>query len=244
MKLLSAPQVVQAKIDTENKKLKYIKSLHKQEADLLARLNHLKEFGEIKRLKEFTAQEKKRLSDELDKFIMEIDAKKKNVLDEVVKLEKRKKEALKPILETKEYLNKLIDEASCEREDYKREREQIRIEREDLVEQVLDYSSRSEELSERFEDANNRDAKIKESERLLLVSANSLTAKWNNYYKAVEEFNKKVLFENKDIVIEKESNKNIKNELEAEKRRIELSDLSVQDKYKALEQAKKHLGIV
>ncbi len=234
MQLLSAEKVKDEKNEADDLKRRRIQKLNEEETEATSRLNQTRVFVEEK-------------IDALNKELAEIerstDARRKDLKTEINALEERKREASKPIEEREKLV--AACEMECRHHEIKLDSKEadLKAQREALVEKLENTVDRSAEMDERDQKLDLREKKIAEVETELRESTIRVQKEWSKFHAEVHAANESLTIREKDVVNGQKSNLDFKNELDAEKIRLENLDIAVRDKYKALEQAKKHLGI-
>ena len=236
MKLLDAKKIEVERISKEEKLKENIRKLNKEESASVKRLNMAKESE---------SAEKKRISEDITLAQDEGKAaiKKSILLQEIKVLELQKAEALKPIDEIKTEAESLLEYARKINSDSKKTRLAVDDSIRDVADRINLLIDQEESAIERDLDLNKREERIKWGEDELVRSTKSLGQEWVKFHIAVNAQNKNIERREKEVADQKKSNKDIRQEIEVERKRIADADVAVQDKYKALEQAKKHLGI-
>jgi len=184
-----------------------------------------------------------RLTKELEDF----ETKGKNhihdLLLEVSSLENRKKEALKPI----EAEQKQLDERK------------IDIDRGEkaLVEAKVGLDAREFDLNDRRDDLDESETLVQEREDLVSLkesnlvkaedrhkaSEEALSKRWAEFHVEVARANTDLLRREKEVIDGRIANEAIRAELTEERKRMSDERVSIRDTYRAIEQAKQHLGV-
>lgn len=234
MQLLS-----QKKIDTDKKVC---------DEESRARTNKLAdEESRLVRLVNLTKERVKKEMDEIEANFAEYkkDVQKRiSILrDELVGLENRKKEALKPIDDINKRANKLLKEAQEANTVVECKRIDLELDKERNIEFAEELKDRSDELDSRSKKLDKRDEDIKTEESRVRVSRENLTSDWVKYHEAVNQLNTKILSQDdreaklnsfeKTLNIRKQSQDDRDNNLDNKER-------AINDKYVAFEQALKH----
>lgn len=228
---------------------------HRQEAETDTRIALLKqeESASAKRLNESLEHERKEkerideslklATENLATYESAVDAKRSAILRELETLEARQKEALKPIHEKKQEAEALFEQAKQSLADAQRHRDASDELRDALEEKLNDLGEKEADISEKAQDLDRRESAIKDIEDETARQTKSIADKWIEYYKKSHEANESLARRENEVKHGKKVNEDIRAEIEKERQRISEEDRAVCDKYKALEQAKIHLGI-
>ncbi len=241
MKLLSSEEVKNEKDKKTEEQLDRVSKLRDEETSLVKKVNDARSQADIdiEKINQEVLEYKK--SAEQTKINLDVEIISKN--KEIEILENRRRESLKPIeLIQKEAESKL--ESAEKKEIELSEKESLLNDKnDDLVELSQDLADRDGDIKIKENNLNERESKIIKEEERLKISAESLSKKWVEYHKSVNFQNAEMIAREKDVENTKIANNKFRESLEAEDLRLKEKDRQVQDKYIALAQAKKHLGI-
>lgn len=237
MKLLDPEKITAEKKKGEQEIAERIKKLNEEERASVDRLN--------KALAK-ESDEKKRIDNEdltLARYESETAAKKSVLLREIKVLEERKSQALEPIHAQEKEAQDLLSKAKKTNAIADQRREDaagLCDAYEEKLDSLVDRESAAVETDRK---QNKREAGIQAAESEITRSTKELGEKWTAFHKAVHDQNTDMERHEKEVENGKKTNEDIRAEIEKERQRIQEEDRAVRDKYKALEQAKIHLGI-
>lgn len=229
MKILDPKEIQEQKSEVAEKATARVRKLAEEEMRLVSNVNSLR--IEEKKQKDRTLQ----AMNEAD-----LPVKKSILAQEVEYLEKRKKEALKPIDEKQNEFKEREKEIQREKYQLIVDREILASERENLSERLEDIIDSEEENKRKSDALNSREAGIAKAEEEIKRSTEELGNKWVELHKASMDLNEKIR-----MITEKEINL-ITREKAIDVRVVELSenakmqynkDIEIKDKYKALQEA-------
>lgn len=238
MKLLSAKEVKQKKQTQATGELLRAKKVHDYVQQGNKELNELKDNREAR---------KQIIESEYQEFSKDIQLKRDELTNEVDILEERKKEALKPITDLEDKAQENMDIAFEAVE--KSKEQKLELERRE------NSIAQSEGFIKRF--ITDTEKEFDEKTRVILIEKKSTKEQTRALKKKEDTFAKKVkkqagkitedrlkIEHAEKLLTARESELNQKEKYQTEeKERLRLEDIAVRDKYKALEQAKIHLGI-
>jgi uncharacterized phage infection (PIP) family protein YhgE len=235
MKLLDPEKVTAEKKKGEQEIAERIRKLNDEESASVKRLNeaHAKE-----------ESEKGRIAKDLIDHQRSTDLRKKELAQEVLALEERRKDALKPIHETQLEVEKRLKEVAEKENQLESDRIALAEARAELSERLEDVSDREAENSEKSRELDDREWMIKAEESKLAESAQSLAEKWSKYHKEIHEANASILQREKDVENGRKSNESVRQSNAEESNLLVQERRALHDGYIALEQAKKHLGLL
>lgn len=183
MHLLSPDEITQEKKMTTEQSQARARSAAIEESKIVKSLNLIKQKSE---------EEKKRVKEETDAFIMEQQAKRDIALKQAQEAENRRKEAMIPINELKDALEARIEAVNEREQAIEVEKEQIAVDKQkniDLAENLADQKSEIDDLKELW---SKKISNVEREEDRITKSANLLGTKWSEYNKAVEILNKNI----------------------------------------------------
>lgn len=223
-----------------------------EQADRILKLN-AEENASVRRVNDAHENEKKEMAEiesRLASFRVAKNAEKAEIEKsleplraEVAQLEERKAKALEPITKDREEADRRLEEATAkEAQNAGKEATLVEAQR-SLVERTTALVEREERCQEREQDLDKREDRVKAEEESSKASAEKLATRWLQYHEKVAETNADLARGERAIELGKKTN-----EVYAEILRKEAGELSagrqqLADGYRALEQAKIHLGI-
>lgn len=183
MKMLSPGSVKKGKQEEETKRLGKIATialLEKKELSTLTIIQNQKE------------KEKQRILNDFAKFESSIGTKKTALLDEVVLLERRKEEALIPLTEKEEVLNKKEIELNLRLESITEKEKVYEGKNELLMTDMETVTDKLSDLKEREEAVIESEKKSRIREKQTSASLEALNNKWAEFHSAVAKENKSI----------------------------------------------------
>ena len=185
------------------------------------------------------ASEKERITAERDRISAEIAEKE----SDVIKLEERRAEAMKPVDALEQIAQERVDAANSRHVDLDR-REELLVRAENgIIADLEDVHDKVQELDEREDGLDAREDMVKSFEEQTAASAKSLGDKWVEYHATVAAKNAELLTRENAVSTAEATNETARMENIKEAARLRDENRAVRDKYVALEQAKTHLGI-
>lgn len=241
MKLLDPKEVKTEKDKTEADRIQNASKLNSEITTLTRKLNDLRleELEENKKKAEREAQNEASLT--VKKSVLEI---------EVDALEKRKEVALAPVKVIQDEAERLKNEATIQLAEVEKRRESLSQKEDDFMERVESVVDRENECLTKEKSLNLREVGIKSAEDEIKRSTEKLAVEWVKFHDEVHTTNKNI--ENrsteldrglKEVEDARKVNESVRLSNEAEADRLRKEDKAIRDKYVALAQAKKHLGI-
>lgn len=234
MKLLDAQEVKTSKDLAEAERFERVKKLNEEESAIVHKLNQMKLDYEI---------EANRLIQSLAELKLSCSAQKAELEREVGSLESRRVDAMKPIgTLQKEAEERIL--AVEKREEIMSAWEKDVEKRENVVtESFLDIQDQRDEIVMAQQDLDKRESRIASEESRLKESQEKLADEWITFHKEVIESRDSLAILQKEVEDTKKTNNAIRQSNEAEALRLIDEDRTIRDKYVALEQAHRHLGI-
>ena len=233
MKLLDPQEVKTAKDDAETARVERIQKMNDEESLIVKKLNLMRVEYET---------EGNKLIQGLADLKTEYTSKKQELEREVSSLETRKSEAMKPI----DALNKEAENrnmASKAREEAVEIREKDLTEREEeLVDKILLVREKDDSLQVVYQNLEKRKVHITDEETRLKESQGKLAEKWMEYHKEVNTTSSDLDRRELEVTIGQQTIKNGRDANLQERKRLDKEWCTIRDTYKAIEQAKKHLG--
>lgn len=241
MKLLDPKEAKEVKDKSEEEKIQRLRKLSEEECRLVTSINNLNE--EEKKIKQ-------RLEIETHKTNEKLKIRKSILSVEVEALEKRKDEAMKPVKEIRIESEKIKNEYETELKELLERKAKIAKDEDDLIEKFEKINDTEDEYRNKFLNLEKREAGIQSAEEEIKRSTLNLSKEWVKFHEEshkIREYieNQRILIENDRKINEndKKINESVRLSNEAEAKRLRNEDRAIKDKYVALEQAKKHLGI-
>lgn len=241
MELLTK-KVVKQKQDSQAIELsRTIGILKKEESSIIRRVNDLKqvEIEEREKVQVSLVEIKK----ESDKAKGEIKSEITNLELEVVGLEERKKEALKPINDIKEEADARLKKAE-EKEDYVERCYLVFNEFEEkLAERVETIEKTEKDNLEKTREANERVEAVEERERVIKENEVNFDKEAKEHYILSTELEAVLKIKERELKVKEVVIKELDKRAKEEFSKVAEGRLRLQSDYEALEQAKKHLNI-
>ncbi len=232
MKLLDPIQITAEKKKEKTDQHKRIVKLNIAENQAVKRFNIA-----VKHDKEKRAL----IDEEFTSYQAKIADLKGNLTKEVSSLETRKKNALKPITELRKEAEKIYSINVKEKEELVEVRESLDEEIERLSVVAEDIIDKVGSLEDKKEDINKREVAIIGVEKTLKASTDRLSQNWKKHHNVVHEVNADLSRREKEIVHGKETNKNFKQELDAEAERQKEERRAIKDGYESLARAREEI---
>lgn len=241
MLLLDPRQTQSGKDRSEAERKDRIRKLNDEESVIARRVNQARE-NELK--------EKAVIEADLASFRVKIQEEKKELektvvplRSEVKDLEERKRVALEPIDQAREAVEKREKEVSAREATVAENEVKVAEGQRTLVERTTALVEREEANVERTAELDRREAKVKAEEEASRLSANQLANKWVAYHETVAETNADLARREKIVEDGKKTNESFAITLRTEAGDLAEGRRQLRDGYRALEQAKIHLGI-
>ena len=236
MKLLDPEKITAEKKKGEQEIAERIKKLNEEERASVDRLNKslAKEIAEKKRIAEDHSLAQAESAAAVKKSVL---------LQEIKWLEERKSQSLEPIHAQEKEAQDILSKAKKTNAIADQRREDAAILCDAYEEKLDSLADRETAALEKDRNLNQREAGIQATESKITRSTKELGEKWTAFHKAVHDQNTDMGRREKEVENGKKTNEDIRAEIEKERQRIQEEDRAVRDKYKALEQAKIHLGI-
>lgn len=234
MKLLTPEQTKIEKTRADDERIDRINRLRNEEQELVRSLNQTREY---------VASEKQRLADELSEHALSVSLTKQELSQEVAALESRRKDALKPIHELRAEVEARSEQVDIREKELERREDAVREAKTTLAERVGVVEDREQECREREADLHKREIRILNEEHALKTSSQTLQEKWLDYHSTVNATIRDIAQEKLLVETARKANDDLHASILKEKERVRQEDIAVRDKYRALAQAKKHLGI-
>lgn len=234
MKLLTPEQSKSDNSKIERERRERIAKLSNAETSLVSSINALK-------AKEIA--EKERIAEELEQARIELKTEKETLLLEVTSLRSERKELMKPIKEIHADADRRLDEAKKIHADADNRESQLNERQEQIQERAESVVNKENEIQERGGILAKRENRIEIEEKRLKESSEKLAAKWAEYHIGVTTAERIFRQREADIEAAKKANDSIRESNLKESARLVEERRAVKDLYRALEEAKKHLGI-
>lgn len=233
MKLLEAGEVKKNEKVFETSQRERVKKLNAEESILTRRLNDTKEKTELGI---------KKLETELTQFEKSTEEKKKTLTLEISSLESRKKEALKPIHDTKNEAEKLLKSAKAKEIELERDRKALNEAQEDLLDRLEHIADTEGEIANENIEIENKKKLVESAELKLKKSQIALSEAWAKYHLEVGIVNKDLVRREKEVEDGKKANEIIREQQEKRAKEQDEHDRQIADRYgtlgRAIEEAK------
>lgn len=222
MQLLPAEKVK----SNDNRKAEELRAgidkLNREEADVIKRVNLIKE-------EEATARNNMQTA--LSTMEVQFLERKMALESEVATLEERKKEAMRPVDEILARAQKREDAVALRESALTQKESEVKEQRNGLVERLQEVSDREQLCAEKEADLIKRETKIKSAEEEIAKSTIGLSDKWVEYHGAVHASNERIARREKEIedrekVIETKQGEQEKRQKEQDERDVRLKDWS------------------
>lgn len=204
MKLLNLTTIKRKENKEAKERIDIITKLNKAETEQAQRLNAKREFVD---------REIKLLDLELEDHRVKVSEEKKNLTSEVLSLESRRSDAMKPINEHKKEAESKMQEALGKEKEIERREQKVTEQEEILLERIDSISNRDQEQNEREESLNTREVKIKSQEEANKQSTLKLNKEWAELHAKTHEINADIARREKQIIDGERANDAIRDSL-------------------------------
>ena len=226
MLILDPNEIKDTKKETLVQGQRLVNAISSEEARINKSLNILRAEAKI---------ETEKIKDETNAFIQEQKNRVETSTREVVSLESRRTEALKPIQAIKDEAETYLIEAKQAIGEAKALEEQAKVSRAEIIDLAEDLKDREAEISDRDRKTTAREEKATIEEKQARLGTIAVSDKWVEFYKAVHTVN--VALADRELKItDREKILEIRTEKQDE-REIEQNnhDRAIKDKYETLE---------
>lgn len=232
MNLLTAIQTNDMSFKKETEQLRRIKAINDQENEATRNFNQTKTTCEA---------EEARIKADLAAFEETASLRKKELTNEVLSLEERRAEAMKPIHEIRKEAEESLAAVTAKASNLTiREEAIVKAERE-IVERMLAVTEKEDAIEDTIDGLNKREERIASEEETLKLSAGNLSSKWFEYHAIAHELNRDRLKLDKERDAQQSANKAVRDGLEAFKEELNKERIALIDAYAALAKAKEEI---
>jgi hypothetical protein len=228
MKLLDLNTIKKKQKDDEIEKIMRAKKLEKLETELIRSVNKKKEEFEI---------EKKRIDNNLREYKKNNELKKRELEKDVLSLESRRADAMKPIKHLAKEAELKMEKALNKEKENEEEENRLKKENNSLLDRLDSLSDKEQEIKEQEEDLNSRQKKVKLSEESNKQSTKTLNKAWSKFHKDANEINRKLLIRKNNVEIKEKSNEEFKKLLDEKESKLKQEKIAIQDSRGVLERA-------